>query len=174
MKSVISFDCRNPIKELSDTLKLHIKENSIIVCIGTDKFIGDALGPIVGSLLSYYNFPLPVYGTLHAPIHALNLNKSISKIKALHPDSYIIAIDACLGTSSQIGDICVRDIPVSPGKGVGKKLKDIGDLSIIGIVAKNNYEDFLNSNSIRLSFIYDLASVIAKSLVLASNVLSTP
>ncbi|MGL4848262.1 MAG: spore protease YyaC [Clostridium sp.] len=174
MKSIISFNSKNPIEELSEVLKHHIKENLIIVCIGTDKFIGDALGPIVGSLLTYYNFPFPVYGTLHSPIHALNLNKSISKIKKLHPDSYIMAIDACLGTSSQIGDICVRDIPVSPGKGVGKKLKDIGDVSIIGIVAKNNYEDFLNSNSIRLSFIYDLASIISKSLILSANLNYTP
>ncbi|MGL5649077.1 MAG: spore protease YyaC [Clostridium sp.] len=169
MKSIIPFDSKNPIKDLSEILKQHINEDLIIVCIGTDKFIGDSLGPIIGSLLTHYNFPYPVYGTLHTPIHALNLNKSLSNIKKLHPSSYIIAIDACLGTSSQVGDICVRDIPISPGKGVGKKLKDVGDLSIIGIVAKNDYESFLSSNSIRLSFIYDLASIISKSLISAIN-----
>ena len=58
--------------EISNFLKNHIDEKTIIVCIGTDKCIGDCLGPLVGTLLREKFFPLKVYGTNDSPIHALN------------------------------------------------------------------------------------------------------
>lgn len=165
MKKVINISSENPESSLGEIIKNNIKENLVIVCIGTDKFIGDALGPIVGSILTEYKFPFPVYGTIHDPIHALNLNKSLTKIRKKHPSNFIIAIDACLGTKSEIGDIYIRNIPISPGKGVGKTLQEVGDVSIVGIVAKNDSENFLYSNAIRLSLVYDIANVIAKGLL---------
>lgn len=163
MKKLVTFNSPTAACLLGEYLKEYIKENLVIVCIGTDKFIGDALGPLVGSILKCNNFPYPVYGTLHNPIHALNLNKSLTSINEKHKSSYIIAIDACLGTN--IGDIYIRDHPIYPGKGVGKSLRDVGDISIVGIVSKNDSKNFLTSNSIRLSFIYDLADIIAKGIL---------
>ncbi|WP_423219191.1 spore protease YyaC [Clostridium thermobutyricum] len=167
LKKIIPFNYPTATNLIGEYLKEHIKENLVIVCIGTDKFIGDALGPIVGSILKFNNFPYPVYGTLHEPIHALNLNKFLSSINEKHQSSYIIAIDACLGTN--VGDICIRDHPIYPGKGVGKILKEVGDISIVGIVSKGDSNNFLTSNSIRLSFIYDLACIIAKGILNAYN-----
>ena len=66
--------------EISNFLKDHIDEKTIIVCIGTDKCIGDCLGPLVGTLLREKFFPLKVFGTLDSPIHALNLDKKITEI----------------------------------------------------------------------------------------------
>lgn len=165
MKKIININSENPQDILGEFIKNNIKENLIIVCIGTDKFIGDALGPIVGSILTEYKFPFPVYGTIHDPIHALNLNRSLEKIRKKHPSNFIIAIDACLGTKSEIGDIYIRDMPICPGRGVGKVLEEVGDISIVGIVAKNDSEDFLYSNTIRLSLVYDIANIIAKGLI---------
>lgn len=39
----------------------------VILCIGTDRLIGDSLGPITGSFLLRYGCPCPVYGTLMQP-----------------------------------------------------------------------------------------------------------
>ena len=41
------------------------------VCIGTDRSIGDSLGPMVGTMLNYNN--LMVYGTIESPVHGLNI-----------------------------------------------------------------------------------------------------
>ncbi len=57
---------------LSNFLKDELNANTIIVCIGTDRCIGDCLGPLIGSMLEEKFFPLPVYGTIANPIHALN------------------------------------------------------------------------------------------------------
>lgn len=36
---------------LSNILKNIISDNTVIICIGTDRAIGDALGPLVGTML---------------------------------------------------------------------------------------------------------------------------
>ena len=36
---------------LSSILKNIISDNTVIICIGTDRAIGDALGPLVGTML---------------------------------------------------------------------------------------------------------------------------
>lgn len=152
------------MKKLVNEIKEYINTNSIVVCIGTDKCIGDCLGPLVGTILKEDNFPLPVYGTLSEPIHALNIDERLNEIKKLHPNAHIIGIDACLGNEEDIGDIRVRNHAISPGKGVGKELPEVGETSIIGIVDTSEYSDLFFSRSIRLSFVMDMAKSISKIL----------
>jgi len=68
---------------LSKYIDLHYKhpyEEFVILCIGTDRSTGDALGPIIGhklvnSLSKYDN--IYIYGTLDDPVHAKNLQEKI-------------------------------------------------------------------------------------------------
>lgn len=158
---------KNPLSyyDVAYFLKDYIDENTIIVCIGTDRCIGDCLGPLVGTLLKDSNFPLPIYGTISEPIHALNIDKKLSEIKLLHPNNPIIGIDACLGDSEGIGEIQARDYPVHPGKGVGKSLPNVGETSIIGIVDSNDNDEVFNSNNIRLSLVFNMSKIIKDSLI---------
>lgn len=151
--------------EIAYFLKSYINDKTIIICIGTDKCIGDALGPLVGTLLEDSLFPLPVFGTLPKPIHALNLDKRLSEISSKYPDSCIIAIDACLGDPSSIGEIHTRNEPINPGKGVGKILQSVGNASIIGIVDSSDSVELFTNRPIRLSLIMDIAKVIRDGLI---------
>ena len=151
--------------EISNFLKNHIDEKTIIVCIGTDKCIGDCLGPLVGTILEENLFPLPIYGTISNPIHALNIDKRLEEINKLHPDACIIGIDACLGENKSIGEIHTRDYAIHPGKGVGKTLPDVGMASIIGIIDSSDNADFFSSRSIRLSLVLDMAKVISRGII---------
>lgn len=145
-------------------IKDYISENTVIVCIGTDKCIGDCLGPLVGTFLKDSFFQLPVYGTIESPIHALNIDKRIDEIKKLHPNASIIGIDACLGETKSIGEIHTRDYPIHPGKGVGKSLPDVGNASIIGIIDSSDSSEFFTSRSIRLYLVMEMAKVISSAL----------
>ena len=169
MKSTIYYKSLTAHTRLSKYLKKHLAENTIIVCIGTDKCIGDCLGPLIGTFLQEKNFNLPVYGTIKDPIHALNLKNKLEEIHLFHPNSYVIGIDACLGDMESIGEIHVRDYPIRPGKGVGKTLPNVGDLSIIGIVDSSKNLDIFTSANIRLNFIFEMAHVISASLIEAFN-----
>lgn len=166
---------KNPLAyyELAYYLKNYIDENTIIICIGTDRCIGDCLGPLAGTMLKESNFPLPVYGTISDPIHALNIDKKLEKIKNKHPNSTIIGIDACLGDTESIGEIQARDYPIHPGKGVGKELPHVGNFSLIGIVDSNDTDELFTNRSIRLSFVFDLTKVITRSLIHAYHLYSS-
>ncbi|MCY6958795.1 spore protease YyaC [Clostridium brassicae] len=146
-------------------LKDYIDMNTLIVCIGTDRCIGDCLGPLVGTLLQYQNFPLKVYGTISAPIHALNIDDKLKEIKSLHPTSNIIGVDACLGDNNNIGEIQARNYPIHPGKGVGKLLPDVGESSIIGIVDSSDNNELFTNRNIRLDLVLNMAKVISHSLI---------
>jgi putative sporulation protein YyaC len=163
----IKADFKNPLSyyEIAYFLKDYINEDTVIVCIGTDRCIGDCLGPLVGTLLKSKNFPLPIYGTISDPIHALNIDRKLNEIKILHPHNNMIGIDACLGDSDSIGEIQARDYPVHPGKGVGKSLPNVGETSIIGIVDSNDNDEIFNSNNIRLNLVLSMAKVITHALI---------
>lgn len=151
--------------DISMFIKDYISENTVIICIGTDKCIGDCLGPLVGTFLKDSFFPLPVYGTIESPIHALNIDKRIKEIKKLHANASIIGIDACLGDIKSIGEIHTRDYPIHPGKGVGKSLPEVGDTSIIGIIDSSDNSEFFTSRSIRLHLVMEMSKVITHSLI---------
>ena len=164
-KLKINYNSDSASLEIAEFLKKYIKSQTIIVCIGTDKCIGDCLGPLVGTLLKENNFSIPIYGTLANPIHALNLEKSILEIKNKYPNFTILGIDACLGDANSIGEVHVRDFPIHPGKGVGKMLPDVGDISIIGIIDSSDNSEFFTSRSIRLNLIFEMAKVISNGIM---------
>lgn len=150
---------------LTQDVKKYITEDTVIVCIGTDKCIGDCLGPLVGSILTENFFPLPVYGTLSSPIHALNIDERLDEIYRNHPNASIIGVDACLGDEDDIGEIRIRDYAIHPGKGVGKELPEVGIASVIGIVDSSDNAELFFSRSIRLSFIMNMAKIIARMFI---------
>ena len=164
----VNYKKENVVQTLSSVLKDLVDENTVVVCIGTDRAIGDALGPLVGTMLKNSDFRYPVYGTLDNPIHALNIYESIENIKNIHPNGNFLAIDACLGSKSSIGNIQIRKGPILPVKGVGKKLPQIGNYSIVGIVDKIDENNRFSFNNVRLSFILELAEMISLSLLLAT------
>ncbi len=148
--------------EIAKQLKKYLHKKPMIICIGTDKCIGDSLGPFVGTFLQDKSYPYDVFGTIESPIHALNIKSKLEQIQNSHPNNTIIAIDACLGDKKSIGEIHFRPHPIYPGKGVGKNLPKIGNASFIAIVeSANNTESYISS-SIRLDFIIKLARKIEK------------
>jgi putative sporulation protein YyaC len=152
---------------LSNYLAQYINDKSVLICIGTDRCIGDCLGPMVGTLLQKNGYPYPVYGTIDHPVHAVNLPDTIYKVRFEHPSSLAIAIDACLGSTSAIGDIILRKGAIFPGKGVGKKLPSVGDISLVGIVNHSQSNDFLAIHNIRLSFVMQMSEIITKAILMS-------
>ncbi|GKX64956.1 spore protease YyaC [Inconstantimicrobium mannanitabidum] len=164
-KVKINYDSPLAYYELAYFAKDFINENTIIVCIGTDKFIGDCLGPLVGTLLKKSNFPLPVFGTLEQPCHALNIDSTLEKIFKKYPKANIIGIDACIGEDNTIGELQARDTPIHPGKGVGKSLPSVGNCSIIGIVDSSDGIHLFTQKNIRLSLVMSMSTIIHDALL---------
>lgn len=151
------------IQHLSNKLSEIITKDTVIFNIGTDKCIGDSFAPILGTLLNEKGIDIPVYGTLEKPIHALNIHEYIDVVKTVNSNSRIIAIDSALGHKNNIGKISIRNTPIKPGAGVGKKLPHIGDYSIVLTVEE--IEASYRLNEIRLGFIMAAAKVVIKAII---------
>lgn len=152
------------IQAINDVTPKNLNVDDVVfVCIGTDRSTGDSFGPLVGTFLKEVGYT-NVYGTLHDPVHALNLEETMQN---LPKDKFVIGIDACLGRMKNVGKIIVSDKPVKPGSGVGKDLGEVGDISITGIVNISGYMEFLVLQNTRLSLVMDLAEKTAKSLSIA-------
>lgn len=135
----------------------------IWLCIGSDRYTGDALGPLIGSHLAEYTDSI-VYGTLDNPVHAGNLVETINEIKRQYHDPLIIAIDACLGKISEIGNIEIWEGGLKAGIAVGNCLPSVGHISVIGVVNAGGQIGYLDLQSTPLSIVVKLSKTIGTAL----------
>jgi len=142
-----------------DPFPFPIDRELVWVCVGTDRSIGDSLGPFVGTMLTEAGVP-NVYGTIDHPVHALNLAETLEHIEEAHPDACIVGIDACLGKAKSVGSMSLRDGALEPGTGVGKVLPSVGDYNIVGVVNVAGFMEHLVLHNTRLSLVIQMAKSI--------------
>ncbi len=138
----------------------------VILCIGSDLAIGDSLGPIVGTLLvqgegGTRSF---VYGTLRHPVTAKEIKYIGEFLRRTHPDSPIIAIDAAVGESSELGLIKITDSPLRPGSGANKRLGKVGDVSVLGIIGEKAGFSYSMLNLTRLGGVFRMAQTVSRAI----------
>lgn len=145
----------------------------VIVCFGTNAISGDALGPMVGTLLTQkYNVPAFVYGTDECTVNGKNMTEWLSFIKAVHKDAIFVAVDASLGRADKIGEIVIRPDGVCPS-GVTGKSERFGDVGILGIVAQNHKDALMQLmcvSPLEVSKMADKISVMLNSALCAKKI----
>ena len=99
----------------------------------------------------------------------MNMNDYLKTIKKKNYRK-IIAVDACLSNKKNQGIIEVREGSITPGKGIGKILPEIGDLSIIGVVDSSDKEFHDLVQDTRLSLIFEMAEIICQGIVMGMNI----
>lgn len=135
-----------------------------LVCIGTDRATGDALGPLVGTQLQQKaKVPFHIHGTLEHPIHATNLHDLV----LAHPrltKSRVLAIDASLGRPEEVGAISLGLGAIRPGAGVNKELPAIGRYYMTGTVNIGGFMDYYVLQNTRLALVMRMAHTIADAI----------
>lgn len=106
-------------------------EDIVFICIGTDQSTGDAFGPLMGSQLQSLGFP-HVIGTLAHPCDADRVQAEVEALQ--QQEKLVVAIDACLGSITQVGTFICTKGALKPGAALGKKLPAVGDFSIAAVV----------------------------------------
>lgn len=166
------FSINSPLgrQELATTVRAALAEATtsgrpiVILCIGTDRSTGDALGPLTGTRLrSLHAYP-HIFGTLDEPVHATNLADALRSIAAVFVNPYIVAVDACLGRLESVGCVTVGRGPLRPGAAVNKDLPPVGDTCITGIVNVGGFMEHLVLQSTRLNLVVKMADAIAFGL----------
>lgn len=171
----VSSDQRNAAAILAGGILAHLAALGpeprpvTVVCIGSDRSTGDALGPLVGTRLGERRLPrdVSILGSLERPVHAANLCEHLQWIENAPGDPIVLAVDACLGKSENVGTACVKPGPLRPGTGVNKSLPSIGHLHIVGVVNVGGFMEYFVLQNTRLNLVFRLAHVIADALELA-------
>ncbi|WP_425060698.1 hypothetical protein SCACP_14370 [Sporomusa carbonis] len=140
----------------------------VALCIGSDRYTGDALGPLIGTYLEEHT-ECSVYGTLDHPVHAGNFVETLNIINQRYHHPLIIAIDACLGKTHEIGNIEIWQGGLAAGIAVGNRLPTVGDISVIGVVNAQSQIGYLDLQSTPLSKVMKLSQVISEALADAIN-----
>lgn len=160
----LSLFCEQLSSYLSTYLPSH-NDELVIICIGTDRATGDSLGPLVGYKLHELPYEkVALYGTLDEPVHAKNLEDILVSILERHPNGLIIAIDACLGASQNVGCLTLGEGSIKPGAGVKKELPPVGHLHITGIVNFSSLMNMVILQNTRLSLVMKMADTIASGI----------
>lgn len=167
----INIDAISAVQEVSRAVtlalggRLSFTPGVVVVCIGSDRSTGDALGPIIGTFLSQRRLPnTQIYGTLQEPVHAANLHETLSILSRKHGTAKVVAVDACLGKSDSIGVITVGLGSLRPGAGVHKELPPVGDIYVTGVVNIGGFMEYFVLQNTRLYLVYRLAETIAAGL----------
>lgn len=136
----------------------------MVICVGSDRSTGDSLGPLTGSRLEELALPgLSIRGTLEEPVHATNLERVLAAAAARYPDHPLVAVDACLGNPETVGTISVGRGPLRPGAGVHKRLPEVGDVCLTGVVNVGGFMEYFVLQNTRLSLVVKMAGVIAEA-----------
>lgn len=136
----------------------------VVLCIGTDRSTGDALGPLTGTKLKMLNLFPHIYGTLDEPVHATNLENRLTSINTSFSRPFVIAVDACLGKLENVGCVTLGHGAVKPGAAVKKDLPAVGNAYITGIVNVGGFMEHMVLQSTRLNLVMKMADTIAHSI----------
>lgn len=118
----------------------------VFLGIGTDRITGDSYGPLVGKKLTelFQNCGLAgtvsVVGTLESPVPYTSIESTVSRIKQLYSNPCIIAIDSAVGREQDVGKVLVTLGSMCFGTGIQKRMIEVGDISIKGVVTKNTQD----------------------------------
>lgn len=182
-KSLLSYTCSPPREArvhmdapdapavLSEALfqtglpRLREADGIALLCIGTDRSIGDSLGPLIGSYLAEERCEgFSLFGTLENPVHAGNLVEAMDRVAMSFRQPLVIAVDASLGRLESIGTLTVRPGSLQPGAGVNKTLPAVGDLHLTGVVNVGGFMEYFVLQNTRLSLVMRMAKVAAKGI----------
>lgn len=160
--NIKQFDIQNDFSEI------------VFLCIGTDKLIGDMVGPIVGENLKYKlnqcNKKISIYGNLEYTFNLKNANEMIKNVRSNHANPFIITIDTALGKEDMLYKIVITNGKMEIGKAIGKGIKIDSHINIKGIVGtyhhifKKNIETLKNAK---------IESVIYLSTIITNGILDT-
>ena len=169
--------------EFSNILKQNKQnKNLIILCIGTNKVIGDSIGPIVGTNLKndlkinmkfkdeFYikNKKIKIIGDMCNNISYNNIKENIEKIDTIGEKNFIIVIDSALSSENNIGKIFIHNRGLKYAESLKRSNEIIGDMSIKAVVGKNTQNRFKNFKilkNISSQRVITMSNIVSKGII---------
>ena len=163
--------------ELNNVINLEDNQKTSIyfVCLGTNRIIGDAFGPVVGSVLKK-NLPIDssvqVLGDLRECITYENVNRIIDLLSVNYKANLIVVLDSALSCKNDIGKIFVQNRGLKYAESLKKRNFRIGNISIKAVVGENTYnslDNFNNLKNVSLAEIERMCNIVSNGIIEVMN-----
>ena len=122
----------------------------IFLCVGSNKIIGDSVGPLVGQMLNNTlkeeknEKKIKVYGNMKDTLNYKNASKVLEEILNQYEKPFMITIDSALGNEKMIERIVVNAGTIQIGNSLGPGIRYDSHINIKGVVGK--YKNSPNEN----------------------------
>jgi len=145
----------------------------IILCIGTNKIMGDMIGPMVGEnlkskIITPKNKKLIVFGNMTQTLNLKNANNIINKVKNNYQNPFVITIDTALSKIYDSKKIYINQGNIQIGSALSKGINCDSHINIKGVVGKykENLEENLNTlRNVKLRDIVYLSMLISNGII---------
>ena len=131
----------------------------IFLCIGTNAIVGDAFGPVVGSVLKRFfqnDKSVLIMGDLQNTITYNDIPEKQIYINNNYKNSLIIVLDSALSELHNLGKIFIQNRGLKYAESLRKKNNTIGNISIKAIVGVNTNDSLINFNNLENASIENL------------------
>lgn len=162
-------DLKEKMQEYDSKKFSHI----IILCIGTNKLVGDCIGPMVGEKLNSKlkkqkcNKNIIIYGNMKHTLNFKNARQVIEKIYMFYKKPFIITIDSALGTEKMIKQIVVDKGKIKIGNSLGRSICYNSNINIKGVVGENKNtlkENIQTLKIVKPELVIELSNVVANGI----------
>ena len=163
--------------ELNNIINLENMENESIIflCLGTNRVIGDAFGPVVGSALKkvgFKNNKIKIIGDLENVVTYNNINNKIKFINVNYRNSMVIVLDSALSNQSDVGRVFIQNRGLKYAESLRKKNNTVGNISIKAVVGEDSFDvnkNFSNLMDVNIKQIEYVSAIVASGIVEVMN-----
>ena len=142
--------------------------NLIFLCIGTNKVVGDSIGPIVGnSLKCMENDFVQIYGTIENTLNFRNAKEIIERLQVDSMNPFFVTIDAALSSRKRVGEIILNKGYIKIGKALEKSICFYSNINIKCIVGRNMErvaENILELKRANQNEIYKMSKIVSSGI----------
>lgn len=158
------------LKKQLETYMYQDFSNIVILCIGSNKMIGDCIGPMVGEKLQSIlkkEKNVIIYGDMKETLNFKNAKKVIENIFEKYKNPFIITVDSALGTKETIENIIVSTGWIKIGNSLGRSICYYSHINIKGVVGENKVtkkENIKILTTVNPTLVIKLSQIITNNL----------
>lgn len=161
------------VQDWQRQMNLHLYQkfsDIVILCIGSNKIIGDCIGPMVGQKLKSTlkkEKNIIIYGNMEETLNFKNAKQVIENILETYEKPFVITIDSALGTKEMIKRIVINTGWIKIGNSLGRSICYYSHMNIKGIVGQNKNkveENIKTLKEVNPILVMELSEKIANTL----------
>ena len=151
------------------------KARILFLCIGTNRIVGDAFGPVVGSVLKknlLENNEICIWGDLRECVTYADLTSMDNYWKDKGNQELVIVLDSALSNKKDVGKVFVQNRGLKYAESLGKDNSVIGNISIKAVVGENendNLKNFNNLKNVSIKQIHKMCNIVSNGIIDVMN-----